>query len=133
MLTFGWLHTRPSGSVLPGSPRTCQEPVVVKAGPRAGGLSPLPDLPISVSMSLLETQRGERGKDCETQKGNPSISQPQPAPCEPPKAEGCFPGLLVSPAESQRPFQPFLPPAARACSLPASVVVMTMAHTQKGS
>lgn len=82
----------------------------MKAEPRADGLSPLPGLPISVSMSLLKTQRGEREKDCETQKGNPSLSQPQPAPSEPPKAEGCFPGLLVSPAEFQRLFHPFITP-----------------------
>lgn len=60
VLTFGWFHAKPPGSVLPGSPRSCQEQVVEKAEPKAGGLSPVPGLPIAVSVSLLETQRGER-------------------------------------------------------------------------
>jgi hypothetical protein len=45
--------------VLPGNPRSCEEQVAVKAEPRTGGLSPVPVLPTSVSMSLLETQRGK--------------------------------------------------------------------------
>lgn len=46
-------------SVSPGTPRSCEGLVAVRAEPRAGGLSPVPGLPISVSVSLLETPRGK--------------------------------------------------------------------------
>lgn len=58
-LTFGWFHARPSVSVLPGNPRSFEEQVAVKAEPRAGGLSPVPGLPTSVSMSLLEPKEAK--------------------------------------------------------------------------